>query len=133
MSVADEIIALLATGSIGVYEVDLFKNRMPETPNTCGCVFDTAGVAPQAGFGVAGIQHETPGVQIRFRGEKRQSAEPYAKAQSAYRLLMANWGAVLSNTQYLTLKPLQSPFILERDGNERVVWVFNALLEKELS
>jgi hypothetical protein len=42
-------------------------------------------------------------------------------------------GQTLSGTTYLTLHPTQPPFILERDGNERVVWVFNALPEKELS
>jgi hypothetical protein len=132
MSVADEIVALFIANDLGTAE-NLFTNRMPETPSTCGVIYDTAGLEPQPGFGVVGIQHERPGIQVRFRGEKRDSATPYASAQAAYRLLIESWGTELSGTQYLTLTPSQSPYILERDANNRVIWVFNALLEKELS
>jgi len=133
MSLGTEIVALLSANALGTYGTDLFLNSMPETPDVCGAVFETGGAPPSAGFGVAGIQYETPGIQIRFRGARRDADGPRVKAQTAYRLLVTKWGQVLSGTQYLTLKPSQAPFPLERDGNERVVWVFNALCEKGLS
>ena len=133
MSMGRELVNLLAANGLGEYEVDLFLNFLPETPVVCGSVFETAGAAPTAGFGVQGIQHESPAVQIRFRGEAFDVEGPRVKAHTAYRLCMTQWGVVLSGTKYLTLKPMQSPYILERDGNNRVVWAFNAIAEKEPS
>jgi len=133
MSVGHEIVDLLETVPLGVEGDDLFLNAMPETPNSCGAVFETAGSGPTAGFGVQGIAYESPAVQIRFRGEPYDEDAPRVKIATAYRLLMQQWGVTLGSTKYLTIKPLQAPFILERDGNSRVVWVFNAVTEKELS
>jgi len=133
MSMGNEIATLFASNSLGVVGASIFVNRMPETPDICCAIFETGGTAPQGGFSVPGILHERPGAQIRFRGEKRDSDGPRAQAQSAYRLCMTIQAMLLSGTKYLTLQPTQAPFILERDGNERVVWVFNVLAEKELS
>jgi hypothetical protein len=133
MSMGTEIIALLEANALGTYGTDLFLNMIPETPQICGAVFETAGAAPTAGFGFPGIQHESPGVQIRFRGEPFDEAGPRVKAQTAYRLFMTVQGQTLSGTKYLTLHPNQAPFILDRDGDQRIVWAFNALALKELS
>ena len=133
MSIGTEIVSLLTSNSLGTYGTDLFLNALPETPATCGAVFETAGAGPTAGFGFPGIQHESPGVQIRFRGERYDDEGPRVKAQTAYRLFMTVQGSTLSGTKYLTLHPTQAPFILDRDGDERVVWAFNALAVKELS
>lgn len=133
MSIGHEIVSLLEANALGTAGDDLFLNSLPETPNTCGAVYETGGMPPTSGFGFPGIQHESPGVQVRFRGEPYDEDAPRIKAQTTYRLFMTIQGTTLSSTKYLTLHAEQAPFILERDGNSRVVWAFNAIAVKELS
>jgi hypothetical protein len=70
-------------------------------------------------------------VAIWFRGVEHDSAGPHARARTAYLELPKVQGAQLSGTLYLTLVPLQPPFVFERDSQRRVVWAFNVLAQKE--
>lgn len=133
MSLGSEVATFLASNGIGVLGTSMFLGKLPETPDTAIGLFETGGAPPQSGFGVSGIQHERPSLQLRFRGAPRDTEGPRARAQTAYRLLMTVQGQTLSGTLYLWLRPAQSPFVLERDGNDRTVWTFNVNAEKELS
>lgn len=124
-----------AGGSLGSVTgtITLFENMLPASPDVCGAVFQTGGPGPDRGFGVAGIQHERPMVQVRFRGAPDDADGPRVKAETAYRKLCEAWPVTLSGTLYLELKPMGHPIILERDANRRVVWSFNVLILKELT
>lgn len=133
MSFGSELVALLVANNLGVWKTDLFLNSMPDTPDAC-CALDlTSGAPPKGGFGVIGILHESPSVRVRVRGPKYDSETPRIRIERVYRLFPTVMGTSLSGTKYLSLQPLQPPFILEEDGFHRVTWTFNALAEKELS
>ncbi len=133
MSFLSEIGDYLATELSATLGTDLFLGFMPESPDACTAIYEYAGVPPQTGFGFAGIQHEQPGVQVVCRGEADDYTTPQAVAQVAYRKLAEVQGDTLGSTPYLMISPRQSPFVLRRDDQRRVLIVFNAIAEKELS
>lgn len=137
MAFLDEIAAKLATLGVGTVGTSIHKGMMPETPNVCTAVYEYGGAPPEFGFGAAGLDRETPAVQIVCRGEPQDYATPRATAETAYAGLAAVECATLSgggtSALYLTIHPQQSPFLLKRDANERVYVCFNCLCEKELS
>lgn len=133
MSVLNEIAAHLAAEGLGTLNVDLFIGKLPNDPDACGVVYETGGIPPEYGFGAAGVKHETPAIQVVFRGALGDYAGPRAKAESAYRALAAVEAQALSGTFYHWIHPQQSPFLLNRDQPERVLIAFNCLCEKEPS
>ena len=137
MSVLNDVGAFLAAApqSLGTVGTDLFLGTMPSDPNACGAVYETGGLAPEGGFGVLGVQYETPGVQVVFRGDPHDYAGPRAKAETAYRSLAAvQPGTIVGGSaQYLTVHPQQSPFLMRRDENQRVYIACNFLCQKEPS
>ena len=83
---------------------------------------------------MVGILYEHPTAQIRFRGVPNDSNGPHLKARTAYKELAKVQVTSVAGVMYLTLSPLQPPFILEREeGTARVVWCFNVIAQKELS
>lgn len=137
MAMGSEIAAYLVTLGLGslVAPRTLFINIMPEDPDVCGAVYETGGSAPDGGFGVEGIQYENPTCAIRFRGVSKDSEGPRIKARLAYRELAKIQAETVGACAYLTVTPLQAPFITERelDGKQRVVWGFSVLAQKEYS
>lgn len=136
MSMGLEIVQKLEQLGLGTYSGEprtLFLEEMPEDPDEVGAVFETGGSPPEGGFGIAGIQFENPTVAIWFRGKPHQSEPPQLKARTAYLELSKIQAESLGSTPYLTVEPLQPPFILERDSQRRVIWVLNILAQKEPS
>lgn len=137
MAFLDEIAAKLAALGCGTVGTTIHKGMMPETPDACVAVYEYGGVAPEFGFDTAGIRYETPAVQVVCRGVAHDYTTPRATAQTAYTGLAAVEATTLSgggtSALYLTIHPQQSPFLMQRDDNNRVYIAFNCLCEKELS
>jgi hypothetical protein len=133
MPVVNEIAAQLATLGLGTVGTTIHLGMMPETPDVCCAVYEYGGPASDLGFGVSGVQHETPGVQVVFRGTAGDYATPRTSAATAHNGLAAVQGTTLSGTKYLTIRPVQSPFLLKRDANDRVYIACNYLANKEPS
>jgi hypothetical protein len=133
VTVLDEIAAFLQDQGLGVVQVDLFTGTLPNDPPVCGSVQEYPAVPPEFGFGFAGVNFETPGVQVLFRGEPHDYAGPRAKAEAAYRALSAVSAQPLSGTFYHHIHPQHSPFPLGRDDDQRVMIVCSYLCEKEPS
>ena len=134
MATALEIATYLNGLGLGTFATDIFIDDLPPDPDVCCAVNNSGGSAPDGGFGVDGIRFENPTLQILFRGVAGDSEGPRARAQTAYEGLAKIQAEALSGTQYLTVMPLQPPFILERDDQgHRVVWAFNVLIQKEPS
>ena len=131
MALLDELAAYLATvsPSLGL----IVKGSMPATSDVCLSLQEYGGAPPTTGFGTPGLQYEMPGVQILARGVAHDYQEPRARIERAYQALAKVQGTTLSGTKYLMVRPQQSPFLLERDGNERCVFAVNCLAEKEPS
>jgi hypothetical protein len=135
MGMASEVAAHLAGLGLGVLASSLFVNKLPPSPDVCGAVFDSGGSAPDGGFGVTGIQYENPTVAVWFRGAPNDTEGPRVKSRTAYKELAKVQASAVSGVQYLTLVPIQPPFILpnEVSTDQRTVWCFNCAAQKEVS
>lgn len=134
MSVLDELgTYLVGAGVVTAKGTDLFLNYIPDSPSTCTVLVRYEGAPAEQGFGVDGIQYETPGVQVRCRGEEDDEGAAETQAAAVANALAKIQGNVLSGTQYLMVRVLQAPFELERDENDRPTWAFNIHAQKEPS
>jgi hypothetical protein len=137
MSVLNEITKKLADLGLGTDGVDIVEGMMPATPDACCAVYRYGGLAPEHGFGSAGIHSETPGIQVVFRGDPEDYSGPDAKAQTAYEELSKIETQTLTGSEtsafYRTVHAQGAPFELKRDENKRVYIAVNFLCEKEPS
>lgn len=102
---------------------NLFLGRMPDSPDTCVVLYEYGGSAPDNTMGGGLPVLQNPSVQIAVR------AVLYASAESLINLC---WGTLegivdmsLSGTRYNRVTAIQSPFVLERDSQDRVIFVQN--------
>jgi len=109
------------------------KGYMPTSPDICTGLFEYGAGSPILHFGTAGVQYEFPSLQVRCRGEKQDYEEPRLRIEEIYRQLSGVQGMTLGATYYLMIRPLQSPFFLQRDEGERVIFNVNFIVEKGLS
>lgn len=134
MATRDEIADFLEDAGVGTVGTSLYKGQMPATPNVCGAVLDAGGLRPEYVMGSTGtISTERPKLQIRFRGEPGDYATPRGRAETAYRALAAVANQTINSTRYLSITPVQPPFTLNRDQNNRFEVGFNVEIEKALS
>ncbi|MGA1036649.1 MAG: minor capsid protein [Ilumatobacteraceae bacterium] len=132
MALLDEVGAYLETeiGSLTL-GTNLFLGRMPDDPDTCVTVYEYGGDAPVNTMGSDAMPPvEQPRIQILVR------ASGYSTART---LALSCWTAVeailnenLSGTRYHRVSANQSPFPLERDSQDRVLFAQNFRVQKEL-
>ena len=134
MSVLTDIGRYLNDASISTQDLtlgtNLFLGRLPETPDTCVGVIQTAGVAPTDTFGTSFPPLETHGLQTLVRATTYATAE--ALAVDVMKSLASVDNQTLTSTLYLKIEAQQSPFALERDYQERLVMSCNLLVTKTL-
>ncbi len=103
------------------------------TPNSLAAIYEYGGFKADGRFGVAGIGYERPTIQIVFRGEPNDYANPAWKARRAYLALAAVQPGVLyaGSTVYQMIEPMQPPFSMGRDANLRFMITCNYMITKE--
>ena len=129
-TVAEEIADKLATLGMGTVGTDIFIGVYPEKPDVLTAVFETGGSAPEFGFSDAGLKYEHPSVQIVCRGARGDYEGPRTLINIAYLGLPAVQGMNLGSTYYHMIKPIQSPTVMRRDDDARVLFVFNVTCDK---
>jgi hypothetical protein len=129
----DEIGAYLQAQSIGTLGTDLFRGELPDHVDSAVGVFETPGASPTYVQDDAGVKLESPHFMVLARGAREDYEAPRQKAEDALTALAAVRNQSLSGTRYLRVKPLQTPFPLERDDNDRVVIAVNFEALKEPS
>ena len=133
-TVANEIIAHMIAAGVGTAEAtDWFIDIYPNDPDVIYVATHSGGPPPTRDMGSATWTREFPSIQLRFRGAPGDSDGPRAKAQTAFEAISTIMVATLSGTFYYKADPIQSPFKLMRDSDDRTTWVFNINTEKELS
>lgn len=135
MSLLLDLATHLQTLGIATMPETLRIDRLPpKDPDVCVVLSEyKSSEEPSGGFSVAGILHEYPMVQVICHGEPFDYEGPRALAELVYRAFAAIQGTTLSGTKYLKVMPVQSPFMLKHDDNERVQIAFNSRCFKELS
>jgi hypothetical protein len=109
----------------------LRRGSSSDTPDEMIVLREYSGSPPAFVHGIAGIAMEYPRLQIECRARTYQAARTTAEA--IYRKLATVSEQVLSGCRYLRISPLQSPFLMGRDANNRERLVFNATVMKEVS
>jgi hypothetical protein len=118
-------------GGLGLITI----GALDPTPDELGVIAEYGGLQHEARFGVIGIGYERPTIQVLFRGKPHDYATPMIRARQAFQALASVQPGMISsysNTQYLEIIPIQSPFSLGKDHNERYEIACNYLIKKEL-
>ena len=134
MAVLDDIGAYMVTNVTDTtltLGTNLFLGRMPTDPNTCVAIYETGGNDPTDVFGAnTAPPIENAGVMCHTR------AAAYSDCQSLAVDIMKTLSKVinetLTSTYYYKVEPEQSPFGLERDEQERMVFSCNFTAVKAL-
>ena len=103
---------------------NLFLGREPASPDTGVPLDETGGAAPADTFGGdTAPSLENPGLQVRSRSAAYSTAQ--SLAVDVWSLLAKVINETLTSTKYLKISPVQSPFALDRDDQDRMIFVCN--------
>tara|TARA_R110002020_G_scaffold122376_7_gene277704 strand:+ start:579 stop:986 length:408 start_codon:yes stop_codon:yes gene_type:complete len=103
---------------------NLFLGRLPETPDTCVAVIETAGQSSVDAMGGSTLPAYTrPRAQVLVRAVAYSDASDLAV--DIYKKMQLIDNESLSGVRYLRADGLQSPFYLDRDMEERAVFSCN--------
>ena len=92
---------------------------------------ETGGLAPEKRFGSAGVEWERPGVQVVVRGAPGDYQTARTTSQTIFEDVASIETEDLSSTRYYMSDPLQEPFGLSVDEQDRPSVVFNVILTKD--
>ena len=135
----DEISKLITDNATEfVLQTNIFKGfENPNTQDTCVSVHESGGLAPDYVFNSSNPAWEEPSIQILSRSTSYQTARN--NAQTIFNLLQQQKNVTLKPTTndtgafYHSISPLQSPFQLGTDENDRHEISCNYIARKELS
>ena len=134
MTMLNDIGTKLAAATISTQDLtlgtNLFLGRLPESPDTCVAIYQYAGLRPIDQLGTAAPNLEQPSLQVRCRATSYATAE--ALANDIWGVLVVILNQTLTSTRYLRVEPQQSPFPLERDTQDRIIFVANYNVTKEV-
>ena len=102
---------------------NLFIGRMPDDPNACVAVYEYGGTRPDQTMGGGLPVLQNPSIQVRVRDASYASAETTAILCS--QALEAIVDETINTTRYNRVTAIQAPFPLERDPEDRIVFVQN--------
>lgn len=120
-----DIAQLLQVGGVGTLGVDIFLGQLPASPDNVAAVYEYAGEPPELHSNI-----EFPSVQVLVR-DRTYSAGRQRIGQ-VLTTLHGFHETVVSGKRYLLIKANQSPAFLERDDNNRVIFVINFTIFKEV-
>jgi hypothetical protein len=127
--ITEHIGQLLAQQGHGTLAVDLFIDSRPDTPDTCVALTTTGGQTPTWVHDSAAVSTELPTFQVLARSKSTTAARDKVHAIYAYLQTLGN--SMINGVFFQRLVPLQTPFNMGRDGNNRWLWVVNFIAEKE--
>lgn len=120
LDIATYIDTELASLTLGT---NLFIGRMPDTPDNCVTLYEYGGSVPDNTMGTSAPSLENPSIQVAVR------STTYAGAVTTIRSIWDKLEAVvdedLSGTRYNRISANQSPFPLDRDTSDRILFVQN--------
>lgn len=119
MTLLSDLATILSGWGLGTPATDIFGGRMPNTPAVCISVETYAGMSPQYVAEQARPGYLRPSIQVLIRDTD------YANAAARADLAFDALGSVRNSGNYLAIRPIQSPFYLRHDENNRVLFAFN--------
>ena len=104
---------------------NLFLSKMPDTPDTCVCIYEYQGTVPLMTFGATAIQVDRPSVQVAVRAARDDYATARDLAQALRTLVSGIVNVTSSGVTILRVEPTGSFYALSVDQLERPRVVFN--------
>ena len=127
----DEIKTRLTAEGLVATGYTVLRGKMPATPDKVIVLREGGGAGLERFMGSASI--EQPALQVLVRGAAFDYDGPRQVIERIYQAAQG-WGAfAVSGVRYLGLTALQAPNKLREDENERVEFVVNFFVQKELS
>lgn len=126
MSLVADVDVYLGTLSL---DANTFRGRLPESPDSATALIPYAGRAALFVHNLPTISIDRPALQVLCRAKTFADAE--ARASALYAVLSAVVNLDLNGTRYQRIEPLGSPFLLERDANDRTVFAMNLYVMKK--
>lgn len=119
--------------SVATLGTNLFRGKLPDTPDSCLALFEYAGREPLRAFRGSPGQAvaERPRLQVVSRSKTYDAA--MSGAQVVFGKLDGLGDTTMSGVNYLWIEALQSPFLMTRDENERVLIACNYEVVKRLT
>lgn len=109
----------LQAQSEGTLGTSIFLGRMPDTPDACVCVYESAGSLPEMTFGAAGIAIDRPIIQIICRAGRDDYPTARDKATSIRNKLSPLVNTTLSGIKVMRLEPTGSVNPIGPDEKDR--------------
>ncbi len=132
MAMLDDIGALLVANGLGTLGTNLFLSLLPANVADASVVItETGGSGPGYVHETAQASTESPSFQVIVRDNDYGNAR--SKADSIWKLLSRQRNTLLSGSKYLSIRPIQSPFPLGKDENERLQIIANYAVVKEVT
>ena len=131
MATLDDIGTYLASqvGSLTL-GTNLFLGRLPDTPDTCVALYEYGGETPVSTMGGDAMPPvEQPRIQVNVRAPGYSSSNTLAL--SVWTALEGILNETLTATRYHRVAAIQSPFPLERDSADRVIFAQNFRVQRE--
>ena len=104
----------------GVFGTDLFISSMPESPDACVTIYDTGGLEQQAGY-----EYEYPTAQVKIRGDRKDYADAYSKAQTVRDALHGLNNESWNNARYIGIWCNSDIFFVGYDMHDRPMFTIN--------
>ena len=128
MALLTDVGTYLAAATVSTADLtlgtNLFLGREPASPDTCVTLYEPGGAAPDDPVGGnTAPSLENPGLQVRSRAAAYSTAQ--SLAVDVWALLAKVINETLTSTTYLKISPVQSPFALDRDDQDRMIFVCN--------
>jgi hypothetical protein len=123
MTVETELGVFLQQHGLGTRGTDIFEGRMPDTPDRVIALTSYMGAPGVNVHNLPGTAIQKPHLQVAVRDASYAAAE--ALVQQVYAAVDAIRNQVLSGVSWLAAMTLQPPFLMNRDANEKPVFVFN--------
>ena len=130
-NVLDDLATRIATTISGTVGTNIFKSTMPTTPDAVVALYETGGLSPIKRLGTKGIDWERPAVQVVVRGAPGDYQTARTTSQTIFEDVASIETEDLSSTRYYMSDPLQEPFGLTVDDQDRPTVAFNVILTKD--
>jgi hypothetical protein len=127
--ITEHVVQYLDDMGFGTSAVDLFADNMPPNPHDAVVIQTTGGFSPTFVHDSPGVHTELPTVQVVCRSKSIVSAK--AKCFAIYAALSMIRNQQVDGVFVQRMVPMQSPFPLGRDDNDRWQWVVNFMAQKE--
>lgn len=120
-----DIAQYLQSNGIGVLGTDIFLGQLPASSDNVIAVFEYAGEPPDLHSNI-----EYPGLQIMVRNKSYDAGRQ--KIEQIRNVLHGVTETVINLHRYLLIRANQSPAFLQRDENNRAIFVCNFRVIKEV-